>query len=286
MSKRSVRAVVMVVVLVCGFAALAGAGDSIKVVGASPMSGVFPVSPASGTVTVAYELVSAPYGAINVGPYGVVYSYELSWHPQIETAWVSHGTGQVTLHYTITCGPDTPPCEVDGFSGTMEAAQTLNGPLGAQLAVAHLESRGILPCNPPPDITVPRHSGIQFGQKGVAWGSSASLAPADSTGCAERGCVFEAAYDIINAGGSTNASPFSSQLSVDTPMNVVAEASNLTLKKGGVKGVRTKLHLPPGTHTLLLVLDPTNKVAEANENNNRFQITYTLGKPSGPLAHR
>ncbi len=44
----------------------------------------------------------------------------------------------------------------------------------------------------------------------------------------------------------------------------------------------TQQRLSAGARTLSLALASTERAMEANENNNRFQITYTLPTASGP----
>ncbi len=293
MSKQFARAVALVAAVVCGFAAPAGAADSIKIVSASPASGALPVSPATGTVTISYTLESAKFAKIQAGHLTAV--PKLAGWPGFQggATWVSKGTGQVTVSYSFTCQPESPAFPIDTLLAQLFPSKTMNGPTAMPSANSQFPTPGgWVPCKPLPDIRVPKRSGIVLGQKGVTWGSSVSLTPADSGVCKDGRCAFEATYGIVNAGGSVNIWPFASRLSLDSPVNRVAEASNLTLKSGTATSVRTKVTLPAGTHTLFLVLDPTNKVMEGNENNNQYQITYTLGAPlkplkaAAPVAHR
>jgi len=288
MNHRATVALVALVALSGGFDATAAAGDSVKILRASPQSGVFPVSPASGKVYVAYVLESAPYAAIVAGPALQKSILQVGPDYHIEETWVSKGSGEVVVSYTIACGPETPPAPVDQISASLDPAQALHGTLHNETASDFLHTHGTWGCNPPPDITVPKHSGIVIGTKPVAWGGSVGLTSAEAAGAKGGACLFDTRYEMTNVGGSATMGPFTNRLAVDAPTNVVWEPSvNFSLHKNETKRVDARIPLRPGFHTLYLVLDSNNiyNEVESNESNNQFQITYTLAGNCGGGLH-
>jgi hypothetical protein len=288
MIHRATVALAVLVALSGVFAATAAAADSVKILGASPQSGAFPVSPASGQVRVAYLLQSAPYAAIVAGPALQKSILQVGPDYHNEEAWVSKGSGEVVVSYTIVCGPETPPAPVDEISASLLPAQALHGTLGNYSAEDTLHTQGTWGCNPPPDITVPKHSGIVIGTKPVTWGGSVGLTSAEAAGAKGGACLFDTGYEMVNAGGSATMNLFTNRLAVDTPMNAVWEPPvNFSLHRNETKKVGARIPLRPGFHILYLVLDsnPIYHETESNESNNQFQVTYTLTGNCGGGLH-
>ncbi len=275
---------VILAALAWGAAGTCMGADSIKIVSAVPASGALPISPAQGSVTVTYTLESAPYAMIMASPI-IGAPRPVPWpDTQGGKTWVSKGTGQVTLQYAMICYPESPGYPVNTVRAYLFTSQSLNGPTSGSAAdSSRAIPGGWIPCKPLPDFTVPARSGLVLGAKAVAWGSSVSLTPADSTECKDGRCRFEAAYDIVNSGGSVNVWPFASRLSLDTPGNILAETSNLVMNQGASRRIQSRIVIPLGTHTVFLAVDPASSAMEANEDNNRFQVTYTLGGDARPL---
>ena len=288
MNHRATLTLVVLAALSGGLAATAAAGDSVKILRASPQSGAFPVSPASGKVYVSYVLESAPYAAIVAGP--ALHKSILQVGPDYhnEEAWVSRASGEVVMSYTIVCGPETPPAPVTEINASLLPAQALHGTLGNYAAGDSLHTQGTWGCNPPPDITVPKHSGIVIGTKPVAWGGSVGLTSAEAAGAKGDACLFDTRYEMTNAGGSATMNLFTNRLAVDAPTNAVREPPvNFSLHKNETKRVDARIPLRPGFHVLYLLLDSSAiyHEVESNESNNQFQITYTLTGNCGGGLH-
>lgn len=64
----------------------------------------------------------------------------------------------------------------------------------------------------------------------------------------------------------------------------VAKQTNRRLASGEAKRVYTQVYLASGptAQTLSLTLDAENAVAETNESNNRFEITFVLREDCAP----
>jgi hypothetical protein len=135
-----------------------------------------------------------------------------------------------------------------------------------------------------PDIT--SKQGIKIGTVFIPWGGSAKLKANEAHIASPDSCSFNTTYDMVNVGSARTAPAFANRL-VIAPANTVATNTGLALNAGQSKQITTFPYLTIGTHRLTLLLDNPSSVAESNEGNNSFSVTYTLNGPckgsaSGP----
>jgi len=283
------------VALVVGLAALGSilpqpcaAADSVEIVTLLPASGMFPLSPAAAYATVRYALESAPYGAITVGPTweGKYDPAAAPYEPALwsDTVWIAKGTGTVVVRFGVTCKPGSANKTADGANAWLRTSQTKNGTLSIEGPLGSKRWHVLCACAGLPDLTTPRHGGIVLGTVPAPWGGTVALSETKASGSAHGRCSFDASYTILNAGAAASG-PFVSRLALDTPPTTVASDAVSGVAPGSSKPLATTVALAPGTHRLYLVLDALNAVAETNESNNQFQVTYTLTGSCGGAVH-
>ena len=162
--------------------------------------------------------------------------------------------------------------------------------LAAVIPVA-ASALGVPPSTAPPgqrpDITSGQGlviGGEVGGQGGrlVPWGGTVSLTRRDANAPGAGTCAFNIAYDEINRDRVPTTMPFVNILRRG-PIEV-AKQTNRRLASGEAKRVYTQVYLASGptAQTLSLTLDAENAVAETNESNNRFEITFVLREDCAP----
>lgn len=146
---------------------------------------------------------------------------------------------------------------------------------------------GHLPSRTGPDITSGRGivvGGEVGGQGGklVPWGGTVVLTRRDAVSPGTGTCAFNIAYDEVNREALETGRSF---VNVLRRGNLeVSRQTNRHLGPGEARKVFTQAYLAsgPAAQTLSLTLDAEGNVAETNEANNRFEITYLLREDCAP----
>ncbi len=280
MSRKLLAVAVVLVGLAWSFASPCAAADSVRILFVKPSSGLFPISPARGRATVAYELKSAPYAAIAVGPQfgsGMALTRGSSL-PRIRTelVWVTQGRGQVDVPFSVECGPPSPGARVSGIIATLRTSQTPKGPLSSTGPSSTGPWRGVCACSGVPDLTAPTSEIVVAGRP-VHWGGKVTLdANADYNGFGQGRCYVSIGYDTLNAGPGPAIGPFVNRFALDSPGNTLASATVQSLGTGALSSPIIHVGLLPGTHTVYYTIDAGDAVPETREDNNQFHFTYTL----------
>ncbi|MBI4915841.1 MAG: hypothetical protein HY825_08335 [Acidobacteria bacterium] len=138
-----------------------------------------------------------------------------------------------------------------------------------------------------PDITSGRGivvGGEVGGQGGklVPWGGTVVLTRRDAVSPRSGTCAFNIAYDEVNREPLPTGTSFVNVLRRGGLE--VSRQTNRHLGPDEVRRVFTQAYLAsgPATHTLSLTLDAERTIAETNEANNRFEITYLLKEDCAP----
>lgn len=146
---------------------------------------------------------------------------------------------------------------------------------------------GQLPPRMGPDITSGRGivvGGEVGGQGGklVPWGGTVVLTRRDAVSPRTGTCAFNIAYDEVNLEPLPTGTSFVNVLRRGDLE--VARQTNRQLGPGEARRVFTQAYLAsgPAVHTLSLTLDSERTIAETNESNNRFEITYLLKEDCVP----
>ena len=170
--------------------------------------------------------------------------------------------------------------------GTAPAAETPTppGPGSSSSPRTHAVQ---LPTRAGPDITSGRGivvGGEVGGQGGklVPWGGTVVLTRRDAVSPRTGTCAFNIAYDEVNREPSETSRSFVNVLRRGTLE--VARQTNRHLGPSEARKVFTQAYLAsgPAAHTLSLTLDAERTVAETDESNNRFEITYLLKEDCAP----
>lgn len=170
--------------------------------------------------------------------------------------------------------------------GTAPAAETPT-PLGPGSSSSPRTPAVQLPSRTGPDITSGRGivvGGEVGGQGGklVPWGGTVVLTRRDAVSPRTGTCAFNIAYDEVNREPSETGRSFVNVLRRGTLE--VARQTNRHLGPSEARKVFTQAYLAsgPAAHTLSLTLDAEGAVAETDESNNRFEITYLLRDDCAP----
>ncbi len=124
-------------------------------------------------------------------------------------------------------------------------------------------------CGAKADIT--SRKGPTIGGKYVPWGGAVTLGRKDAKRVGNHGkCVFDVYYDMTNQGKAATRPAFVNRLREDRTLAAIN--SNLNLKAGETRTIRTEPTLLSGAHTFSLSLDDGNAVRESNESNNVFRV--------------
>ncbi len=270
-----------------GLIAAAASADNIRIVSVSPPSGNFPMLPSLAEAVVEYEVTSSPWARIAVEaiPHVVPGPGQTAPGASFVPCWVPKGKGTKTMQFSLNCGENCVPSgPVTAVHAMLHASAACQTPPQQLLAEHTLPAQYSYACPgapvPLPDIT--SRGGIKLGERFVRWGGSVQLSEAESSRVANGRCGFDARYEMVNAGAAATSPAFSNRLTLDTKAAVIATNTGLALAKSEAKTLTAQLPLTPGTHVLSLVLDADNQVAESNEKNNAFRVTYTL---AGTCAH-
>ncbi len=147
--------------------------------------------------------------------------------------------------------------------------------------------QGQLPPRTGPDITSGRGivvGGEVGGQGGklVPWGGTVVLTRRDAVSPRTGTCAFNIAYDEVNREPLPTGTSFVNVLRRGSLE--VSRQTNRRLGPGEARRVFTQAYLAsgPATQTLSITLDAERTVAETNESNNRFEITYLLREDCAP----
>ena len=170
--------------------------------------------------------------------------------------------------------------------GTAPAAETPTPP-GPGSSSSPRAPAVQLPSRTGPDITSGRGivvGGEVGGQGGklVPWGGTVVLTRRDAVSPRTGTCAFNIAYDEVNREPSETSRSFVNVLRRGTLE--VARQTNRHLGPSEARKVFTQAYLAsgPAAHTLSLTLDAERTVAETDESNNRFEITYLLKEDCAP----
>jgi hypothetical protein len=128
-----------------------------------------------------------------------------------------------------------------------------------------------------PDITSRPMVGVAG--KPVTWGSTAAINSAQARAKANGRCLVTFEHFVRNA-GSAPTGAFKRRWHNDATAGSASGVYQSVAPAQFVRRVDT-LELLPGTNHLRLALDSSNQVAEADENNNLFDVTVQLAGDCG-----
>ncbi len=116
--------------------------------------------------------------------------------------------------------------------------------------------------------------------KNVSWDGSASVDAKQARSAVGGVCEFSVQHNVRNHGKAISG-PF------QTRFDNNAVPSGFTRQWPSIGPGQTStqtdiLRLRPGSNTLILHIDPTNQVREANEGNNQFRVTIQVNGKCDP----
>jgi hypothetical protein len=129
-----------------------------------------------------------------------------------------------------------------------------------------------------PDLTA--GPTISVGGRVVPWGGTVTLRDTGAIPALKPYCYFNISYVLKNVGlgnaGPPDTPAFKNVIYLDLGVWVISRQSLLSLAASTNWTLHPAVNLVSGDHALFLQIDADNNVAESNELNNRFFITYHL----------